>query len=303
MILTIGFSDSSMEDCMDLQWIKTFLTVLEVGNYSNAAVRLDYSQSTITSHIQKLENAYGGTKLLKRKGNLMIPTASGEKLTIYAKELIKLYEKSKNEIVDPKLQTLRIGTINSLSNIYLPPIIQKIKSIYPDINIQLFNGTQTLLYTMLKENALDMMFIIDTLHEFNGFKALQIRKEKLVIVANEDHPLANKTSLCFDDIKDEKLILSEYGCNYRNLLLDEFIRNNQNPKIAMELGSMEAVKQAIHDKWGIGFLPSFLIKPSDSLIQLEFKSSHKDFYSQVIYTENEKFSPSFIKKIIDMTVN
>ncbi|GFZ30219.1 LysR family transcriptional regulator [Clostridium zeae] len=288
---------------MDLQWIKTFLTVLEVGNYSNAAIRLDYSQSTITSHIQKLENAYGGIKLLERKGNLMIPTASGETLKKYANELMELYDKSKKEIMKTKLKAIRIGTINSLSNIYLPLIIQKIRSIYPDINIQLFNGTQTLLYTMLKENALDMMFIIDTLHEFKGFKSQQIRKEKLVIVANEDHPLTSKPSLCFDDIKDENFILSEYGCNYRNLLLDEFSKNNYEPKIAMELGSIEAVKQAILDKWGIGFLPSFLIKPSDSLIQLEFKSSHKDFYSQVIYTENEICSTSFIKKIINMSAN
>lgn len=284
---------------MDLQLMKTFLTVLEVGNYSNAAIHLDYSQSTITSQIQKLENAYGGIKLLERKGNLMIPTASGDILREYATQLIELYEKSKDEIIGAKSKALRIGTINSLSNTYLPLVIQEIKNIHPDINIRLFNGTQKLLYPMLSSGSLDMMFILDTIHEFNGFNHEQIKKEILVIATSKDHPLARKSSVCFDDIKNENFILTEDGCNYRKLLLEAFKKNACNPKIAMELDSIESIKQAILDKWGIGFLPSFLIKPSDPLIPLEFKGIHTDFYSQVVYTQNEKCTPSFIKKIIE----
>ena len=284
---------------MDLQLMKTFLTVLEVGNYSNAAIHLDYAQSTITSHIQKLESAYGGLKLLERKGNLMIPTASGEILGEYAAQFMELYEKSKNEIMNPKQQTIRIGTVDSLSNIYLPIIIQKIKSMHPDISIQLFNSNPNSLYSMLKSNSLDMMFTIDTKHKFNGFSHKQIKKEDLVLVTCSDHPLAKRTSVCFDDIKNEEFILTEGGCNYRKFLLDEFKKNNCNPKIAMELGSIESIKQAILDKWGIGFLPCFLVKHSDSLIPLEFKSRHKNFYSQVVYTQNEKCNPAFIKEIIE----
>jgi DNA-binding transcriptional LysR family regulator len=282
---------------MDLQLMKTFLTVLEVGNYSNAALHLDYSQSTITSHIQKLESSYSGIKLLERKGNLMIPTASGEILREYATQLIELYEKSRDEIMGSKLQTLRIGTITSLSNTYLPLIIQEIKNIHPDISIQLFNGTQKFLYSMMKSNTLDMMFIIDTQHEFNGFNHEQIKKENLVIVISKDHTLAKRASVCFDDIKGENFILTEDGCNYRKFLLDEFKKNTHKPKIAMELGSIESIKQAILDKWGIGFLPRFLIKPSDTLIALEFEGNHTNFYSQVVYAKNEICTPAFIKKI------
>jgi len=67
----------------------------------------------------------------------------------------------------------------------------------------------------------------------------------------------------------------------------------------MELGSIESIKQAILDKWGIGFLPYFLVKHSDSLIPLEFKSSHKNFYSQVVYAQSERCNPAFIKEIIE----
>ncbi|MBX4270051.1 LysR family transcriptional regulator [Clostridium estertheticum] len=282
---------------MDLQLMKTFLTVLETGNYSNAAIHLYYAQSTITSHIQKLESAYAGIRLLERKGHLMITTVSGEVLKKYATQFIELYDKSKKEILNKDQKTLRIGTVDSLSTTYLPMVIRKIKIMDPDISIQLFNDKQETLYSMLKNNSLDMMSILDIEHQFNDFCYTKIRKENFVIAVYKDHTLANKAFICFDDIKNEKFILTEKGCNYRKFLLDKFATNNCTPKITMELGSIESIKKAILDKWGIGFLPCFLVNNSDSLIPLEFNNQKQTSIAKS-FTRNGKCDFAFIEKPI-----
>jgi len=267
---------------MDLQLIKTFLTVLETGNYSNAAIELDYAQSTITNQIQTLENHFGGTKLLTRKGNLMVPTASGEIFKEYANQLMEIYLKSKDEIITSKQSIIRVGTIASLSETYMPIVIQTIKSIYSDMKIQLFNSNPKTLYSMLHSNNLDMIFVIDNKHRHTGFSTKQINEEQLVFVISANHRLAKKVSVGFDDIQKEKFILTENGCNFRKLLIAEFAKNNSFPQIAMELGSIDAIKKAILDNWGMGFLPSFLIKESDSLVSIAYKNVNTNLYSQVI---------------------
>lgn len=87
---------------IDLRLLKTFLTVLETGTYSQAAVKLDYAQSTVTKHMQLLEGAYHGTKLLRRQGARMVPTAEGLALQRYAEQILQLYEASCRDIAPRK---------------------------------------------------------------------------------------------------------------------------------------------------------------------------------------------------------
>ncbi|MBX4270058.1 LysR family transcriptional regulator [Clostridium estertheticum] len=284
---------------MDLQLFKTFLTILEVGNYSNSANKLGYAQSTITSQIQALEKEYGGVKLLQRKGNMMLPTESGKVLQQYALRLLEIYEQSQAELVTDRQLTLRIGTIRSLTEEYLPIIIPELKQFYPESNIQLYNGNQTIMYTMLQNNQLDMIFIIDTKHKFGSFTVKVIRKEELVITTPINHPLAKNKTVCYEDIKDEKLILTENGCTYRRFLIKEFQKNKHAPQIAMESASIETLKSAITNHWGIGFLPSFLVKESDGLVPIPLESNTASPYSQIVYAESATCTHRVMKSLIN----
>ncbi len=87
---------------IDLRLLKAFMTVLETGTYSQAAVELDYAQSTVTKHMQLLEGAYHGTKLLWRQGARMVPTEEDLALQRYAEQILQLYEVSCRDIAPPR---------------------------------------------------------------------------------------------------------------------------------------------------------------------------------------------------------
>ena len=113
---------------IDLRLLKTFLTVLEAGTYSQAAVKLDYAQSTVTKHMQLLEGTYHGTKLLRRQGARMVPTAEGLALQRYAEQILQLYEASCRDIAPPEKRVIRIGATNTLADTYLPLAISQLKA-------------------------------------------------------------------------------------------------------------------------------------------------------------------------------
>ena len=219
---------------IDLRLLKTFLTVLETGTYSQAAVRLDYAQSTVTKHMQLLEGAYHGTKLLRRQGARMVPTAEGLALQRYAEQILQLYEASCRDIAPPEKRVIRIGATNTLADTYLPLAISQLKAACPDITIHLTNGNPQFLYGLLRSGQLDAMFVIDTQCRYRDFSVRQIRREPMVIAVPPLHPLSKKDTVSFDDIQDESFILTENGCSYRKLLLNEFSKHGLSPRIVME---------------------------------------------------------------------
>ncbi|MBQ7777604.1 MAG: LysR family transcriptional regulator [Oscillibacter sp.] len=284
---------------LDLQLLKTFLTVLETGNYSNAALQLDYVQSTVTKHMQLLEGAYQGTKLLQRQGNRMVPTEQGLVLQRYAVRMLQLYEDSRSELILSQRRTIRIGTIHALSETYLPVVIRQIKAAYPQLNIHLTNGSPPFLHAQLRSGQLDAIFLVDTRRRYDGFTVREIRQEPLVVVTPRKHPLAGRESVSFEDIRDQQFILTQNGCSFRKFLLREFSGRGQTPRIVMELDSMQAIRQAVAQRYGVGFMPALLAAEDDDLCSIPFAGGHAPIRSMMIYAQNDLLTPPFMDRLAD----
>lgn len=267
----------------DLQLFKTFLAVLETSTYSAAAQKLDYTQPTVTKHIQLLEADYGGMKLLRRQGNRMVPTEQGQVLQTYAAQLLRLYEESFQALSSAGLQTLRLGATYALSERGLPAAIQCIRAFAPDTLLHLTNGNPEVLYALLKSGQLDIIFVIDYPRSYRGFSVKTIRREEIAVLVPPQHPLAARSGASFEDIQDERLILTEEGCRFRQFLLDLFAARQRTPKIVMELDSIPAIRHAASQRQGIGFLPAILAKGDDGLTAVPFTGGRRNLYSQAIY--------------------
>ena len=76
---------------MEIRHLQTFVTIAELGSFTKAAEYLGYAQSTITSHIQILENELGEI-LFNRLGKKIILTNLGKELIPYAKQMLEVYK-------------------------------------------------------------------------------------------------------------------------------------------------------------------------------------------------------------------
>ena len=96
---------------LDLQYLRTFKKVVETGNFSVAAMKLGYSQSTVTFHIHAVEREFGARLLDRHKFSRTVAlTELGKQAYAYASRLLAL--------ADEALET--VGKANSGSTIQGP---------------------------------------------------------------------------------------------------------------------------------------------------------------------------------------
>lgn len=275
---------------MDLLYFKTFVQVVKSGNYTRAAYVLDYAQSSITTHIQKLEAIYGGTRLLERHGKLMKLTPSGELLYSYAEKMLSLYEESHQRLNTQEVTTIRIGSIETLAIYELPSILAEFKKKYPDVMVQIIPDTESVIIQKLYNKELDFGLIIDKPFNSERINSLSLKKQAMKVVVPLNHGYIERDFFTINDFQGETIILTEEGCTYRSYLLKQLERNYIDFTLSMELSSIETIKKAVQSKWGIGFLPEFSIKEHEEVVGIPFHDENFDFYSQLLYRKSSSHS-------------
>lgn len=94
--------------------LPTFITVSDLLNFTKAADRLGYAQSSITAQIQQLEMELG-TALFERNGKKVALTDAGRRLVPYASQILQLSTHMKNAVSEKggPAGTLIVGTAGS----------------------------------------------------------------------------------------------------------------------------------------------------------------------------------------------
>lgn len=273
---------------MELLYLRTFCELVKWGNYTRTALELDYAQSSITNHIQRLEQLYGGQRLLQRSGNQVVPTPAGERLLPYAQQMLELQQQAKDAVTDqqPEAPVLTIGTIESLSLYYLPGLLETFRNQYPDYKVKIVLGQESELIRQVREGKLDLALILDQPYQGAGIECRILFEVQMMMILHQQHPLAGATSLPAAALVDQPLILTEEGCTYRAGLLETMSRASLDADVRWELGSIEAIKQAVHKQWGIGFLPSFTILEEDrnrGICAVPWAEQSRRLYGQFIH--------------------
>ncbi|MGM0875242.1 MAG: LysR family transcriptional regulator [Bacillota bacterium] len=287
---------------MEIRQLITFRTIVDVGSYTNAAIKLGYTQSTITSHIQALEKEIGGELFtyVKREVNL---TSLGKELIPLADELLYSYNrisrmKSRNKISGE----LKIAAPESLTISRLGPILKEYLTRYPDVKIILSNGTCGQNQKDLMSGYVDVAFMIWTSLELDNCNYHQLQKEEIVLITS---PNKNQH---FDDYKNKRttdyFITNEKGCSYRSMF-ETHLANHKLPKFqTMELWSLEAIKQAVMSGLGFAALPYITVKNEVENGLLKIMEHNEEFeptYSYLLVKSKKWHSPA-IEKFIELTL-
>ena len=195
---------------MDLSYIRTFLHVAEVGNFTKAAEDLEYAQSTVTSQIQALEKELG-FPLFERMGRKCYLTDAGRDFLTYANDIQYILQKASNlksQSEDTPI-SLRIGILESLLFSTVIDLVPLFKAKYTKADLFLRIGTAAELTEMLKQNHLDMIYISSSLNTDNTLSCCYRREERMSFVTSSGHPLASRKKLSLQEIFAYPLIATE----------------------------------------------------------------------------------------------
>ena len=123
---------------MDFKHLESFVAVVDEGSFSNAAARLQLSQSMVTIHIRNLETELG-TRLLNRTTRSMELSADGQTFYYYAKQMLKLNRDSMFALsrADQNDKSINIVATPYTSRYYLAKRIVEFEKMYPDVSFNI----------------------------------------------------------------------------------------------------------------------------------------------------------------------
>lgn len=247
---------------MDTARYQAFLTAAETGSIKNAAEELGYTPSGVSQLIKALEEELGFTLLYRSKKGVSL-TQEGRRLRPTIREILG----SENRLFQmaSEMRGLSIGDINiaayhCLAAGWMPSLISGFQKRYPNIRIQLFEGTQQDILQYLDDRMVNLAFFncADTIN----YDWLPLMKDRMVAVLPKDHPMAENEVFPLEACRDERFIMPEHGQDQDVLdMLDEV---NVKPNIYLSTFDSFTALAMIEKGLGISIMNEISIPPESN---------------------------------------
>lgn len=237
--------------------LRTFISVVEEGNFTRAAEKLLISQPSVTVHIQNLEREFETSLFIRSPKQLQL-TSTGKLLYERAKQIIQIYETTKDEI--KKHHTiqleLKIGASFTIGEYVLPSLLNEIYTKYPEVKLEVIIGNTNEIIEHVKLFNVDIGLIEGQCNE----KSLQVSpfmKDELKIVASypSDH-LKAITSI--DQLQNHTWIAREKGSGTRSFL-EHVLRSHGLKANLISISSTQGVKEAVMRGMGLSLISKYAI--------------------------------------------
>jgi DNA-binding transcriptional LysR family regulator len=232
---------------IDLDQVRSFIAVIEAGSFRDAARRLGLAQPTVSQHVQKLEATLDHL-LIERNRARATTTAAGLRFLPFARTLLRLAERARAALDS---SSLVIGASSNIGVYLLQPLVRAFTSAQPSLGpIDIRIGTNPETARRLEDAEVDIA-LMEWWDDRSGFETAIWRREKLVVIVPPEHPWATRKSVGKAMLLREPMIGGEPGTGTARLLQQTFGVEAGFLKIGLQLGSTEAVKQAVRAGLGI----------------------------------------------------
>ena len=250
-----------------IRQLQVFTVAATHLSFARAAEELHLTHAAISLQIKQLEEV-SDSILFDRIGKRVYLTDAGEVLLDHAREILRLLKDVDESLLALKgLKGGRVSiAVTSTAEYFAPGLLGEFRKIHPEVRVRLLVSNREEVTRLLEANEVDMAIMGRPPAKMDA-EAVNFAPHPFVIVCCAGHPLTKRSGLTVSDIIEEPMIVREAGSGTR-LAMEEFFRlRGIEPNIVMELGSNEAIKQAVVAGLGISFL-------SQHTLGLELNTGH-----------------------------
>ncbi len=222
-------------------------------SFTKAAKELHLSQPAVSIQIKRLEESVG-LPLVEHLGRKIFLTGAGQKLYSATNDVLGRLKELNEDMIGMEKGIkgpLRLAAITT-AKYFMPYLLGTFLRDYPDVEPTLTITNQSKVIRRLDEN-LDDLVIMGTVPEVD-LEAIYFMDNPLVVVAPPKHPLAGKKDIPLELIAKERFLTREPGSGTRAARKRLFAKHGLEANVYMELGSGEAIKQAVMAGLGISVL-------------------------------------------------
>ena len=237
-----------------LRQLQIFETVVRLGGYTRAAQALHLSQPAVSMQIKKLNDSLGHT-LLEKRGHQVQPTSVGLEVYIAAQDIIDRMDSLSNAAIELEGEikgVLRIAVITS-AIYFMPHMLGAFIGRHPQVEPQLVVTNRANVLERLKSKQDDLVIMGQVPRQL-VVEAEPFIDNELLVVAPPDHSLYKVKNISLQQLSQQRLLLRESGSGTRLAMERLFSEHNITINPYMQLGSSEAIKQAVMAGLGISVL-------------------------------------------------
>ncbi len=253
---------------LDINLLKTFVTLAEYKHFGKAANALHMTQPNVSLHLKQLEQQTR-IKLIERSPFQL--TQAGERLLETSQRTLlelQICQADLNAINDLKIGTLTIAVSDIISRFLLIRPFQKFKAQYPGIDLTLLNTTSSQASSLVKNAQADIGFVIakEQHNESLYFTKLQ---ELSWCALGDGFDIQGSDSLPKSDLTDVDteltLILLGHDTRTRDFIDEGLPSLNLPNHRVMEVGSVDAQIDWAEAGFGVAIIPEFAISTKQHL--------------------------------------
>jgi hypothetical protein len=263
---------------LDLDLVRTFVTIASVGNFTRAAETLRRQQSTISLQVQRLEDALG-QKLINRTPRSVRLTSEGEMFLGHARRLLDLNDEVVARVNEPYMQGIvRLGTPEDFATRHLPNVLARFAQAYPAVALEVTCDLTLNLLDRFRKGAFDVALI--KRERISDAGGIRVWREPLVWVRADRDFWASEGQL--------PLVVSPAPCVYRKRATEALDRARRPWRIAYTCGSLAGSLAAVKAGLGMTVLPKDMVPPDLHIIDGKPLPDLKD--TEIALLQRERLS-------------
>jgi len=271
--------------------LRTFYAIATEGSFSQAARRLNLSQSTLSKQLKAFEDRHQISIFYGRTPPLKL-TPAGEALMANVKQLFSTIEEIEGMLGDtdtPERSLVRLAGDTPSTAAGLAGVL---RSAFPHsgLQVRIENARDT--FELFRSGQADLAVICDPpVHQ--QFQYVPIIEDRLVVAMAKTHPLAKAREIDLEDLADCSLLLREATSRTRAATLSLLAEAQVTPRDIQELGAREMIREAIALNLGMSLFYSMECPPDE---RIAYKRLRKDYdlgviRSYLIYPHDRRNQP------------
>lgn len=281
---------------MDIHQLKSFKTIVEKGNFQDAANELNYSLSAISYQIQQLENEIK-FPLFEKIGRRMLPTEQSLKMIPHIKRIEEEIEQIKQlNSKDRKIEgSLTMSVSDSLLTYILQPVLKEFIETAPEVKLKLKVRNCYEVQKEIIRNDIDLGIH----YQVYGYDdQIRVREISTFTVGVMASPLFSQQERNFDkkgQIKSCSVINNDPNGVYQQYFEEYLKKKNITIGQNIELWSIEAIKKSVMNNLGIACLPHFVVEEEinkGEITEINIKGFQRTITMITAHHSNKWISPA-----------
>ena len=194
---------------MEIKDMRAFYAIVEEGNISHAAQRLDIAQPALSRQMKRLETALG-VQLFERGSRRIRLTDAGRVMYSRVEHILGMVDGTVREITEigsGVAGSIRLGTITTSGAMLLPELISEFHSRYPNVTYQIWEAEGARILELLDNRVIEVG-ITRTQLDSKVYESIVLPNEPLVLIMNREHEIGTSPDkVLLEELKEVPVII------------------------------------------------------------------------------------------------